>query len=73
MMGQNICYHVGACVIPFNLICKHDHILKKLNLVCENVLCYNVSDAQFPGIAWQWELASKIKLYCADIFRNWTR
>ena len=29
--GQNICYHVAACIIPFNLIMQHDHILKKLN------------------------------------------
>ena len=28
---QNICYHVAAFVIPFNLIFQHDIVLKKLN------------------------------------------
>ena len=29
--GQNICYHVAALVILFNLICNMTHVLKKLN------------------------------------------
>ena len=29
--GQNICYHVAALAIPFNLICNMFFFLKKLN------------------------------------------
>ena len=29
--GQNICHHVAALVIPFNLICTMTMFLKKLN------------------------------------------
>ena len=31
LCGQNICYHVAAFVILFNLIFNIDHVLKKLN------------------------------------------
>ena len=30
-MGANICYHVAAFLIPFNLICSNDRVLKILN------------------------------------------
>ena len=31
VFGQNMCYHVAAFMIPFNLICmQHDHLLNKL-------------------------------------------
>ena len=30
-VGANICYHVAAFLIPFNLICSNDRVLKILN------------------------------------------
>ena len=61
VFGQIICYHVAVFVILFNLISKHDHVLKKFNFdlltptagpggrggVCGPNICYHA--AAFGG------------------------
>ena len=70
--GQNICYHVAAIVVSFNLICNMTTFRKIYSLtfwphplgrgcVCGQNICYHVAASIFSfNLIWTWPYSEKV-------------